>query len=274
MSLPMLFLALACVPKKDYEALEAEMNALRVDLNGEVEERDARIVSLEEALAAEKARAEGIEAQRARLSGELDALNREKAELLSDRTRLRSSVAEMEQALNELAARKRAAEDRIAQYQDLVDRFKPLIDAGRLKVQIVDGRMVVALATDILFASGKAELSDEGKSALAEVAGILADIPDRSYQVEGHTDNVPIQTAQYPSNWELASARAVAVVRTLIEGGMPEDRVSAASFSKNKPVASNDTKEGRAHNRRIEIVVVPDLSGLPGFDELNAIDGQ
>jgi chemotaxis protein MotB len=270
-AISMLLLTACLVPKKDFDALQAELNDLKVSLNGQIEERDARIISLEAAIAKEQNNVASLQAQSAQISAQLAAANNEKAALVKDRSRLRASVTEMEQALAELAERKRISEERIAQYQDLLRRFQSLIDSGQLSVQIVDGRMVVALATDILFASGKAELSDDGRAAIGEVASILAEIPDRNYQVEGHTDNVPIATAQYPSNWELASGRSVAVVKTLISGGLPPERVSAASFSLYKPVASNDTRESRALNRRIEIVIVPDLSDLPGFDELNAL---
>ena len=119
-----------------------------------------------------------------------------------------------------------------------------------------------------LFGSGSANLSKDGKVALAEVAQVLASIEKRSFQVEGHTDNVPIATAQYPSNWELASARAINVLKAMIESGLPSGRVSAASFGDSRPSVANDSAEGKAQNRRIEIIIVPDLSGLPGFDEL------
>jgi len=156
----------------------------------------------------------------------------------------------------------------------LLRKFKKLIDAGKLKVKIVDGRMVVELATDVLFDSGSAKLSDAGKAAIVEVSQVLATIGERSFQVEGHTDNVPIATAQYPSNWELAAGRALTVMKTMIESGMPAARISAASYGDQRPVKSNDTAEGKAANRRIEIVLVPDLSGLPGFDELIKASGN
>ena len=127
----------------------------------------------------------------------------------------------------------------------------------------------------MLFASGKARLSDEGKQAVQEVTALLVTIPDRRFQVEGHTDNVPIKTSRFPSNWSLAAGRALTVVETMIEAGMPADRVSGASFGEWKPTNDNETDEGRAANRRIEIVVVPDLSSLPGFDELKKMaDGN
>ena len=141
-------------------------------------------------------------------------------------------------------------------------------------VKIVDGRMVVVLATDVLFGSGSASLSREGKDAVSEVARLLASIPQRSFQIEGHTDNVPIRTAQYPSNWELASARSLTVLKTMLEAGMPADRISAAAFGDAKPAVSNETADGRAQNRRIEIIIVPDLSALPGFDELQRVESN
>ncbi len=196
----------------------------------------------------------------------------EKSTLLKDKSKLQSSVQEMTTALAELQKRKEEAESRIAEYRALLVKFKSLIDAGKLKVRIIDGRMVVVLASDVLFASGSATLSKDGKAAIAEVAQLLASIPNRKFQIEGHTDNVPISTAQYPSNWELAAARAITVLKTMIDAGMPTDRISAASFGESKPAAPNDTPEGRAQNRRIEIIIVPDLSTLPGFEELQRVE--
>jgi len=185
---------------------------------------------------------------------------------------MEASVAEMTTALAELQKRKDEAEARMGEYRQLLSKFRALIDAGKLKVRIVEGRMVVVLASDVLFPSGSATLSRDGRAAVAEVAGLLASIPRRQFQVEGHTDNVPISTAQYPSNWELAAARALHVVKTMREAGMPEPRISAASFGDSKPAATNESSEGRAQNRRIEITIVPDLSTLPGFEELQRVE--
>ncbi|MDP2310852.1 MAG: OmpA family protein [Pseudomonadota bacterium] len=269
------------VGKGKYDALQAELDTTRTALQAQVTERDQKVTSLEDALAQEKAKLAEIDAKRASLETDLaseqartKALIDEKASLLTDKAKLKTSVEDMKAALSELEARRDTAEQRIAEYQSLLVRFKKLIDAGKLRVKIVDGRMVVALATDVLFSSGSADLSADGKTAIAEVAAVLATIPDRAFQVEGHTDNVPIKTDKYPSNWELASARAVTVVRTMIGAGMPTTRVSAASYGEHKPVAGNDTPEGKGSNRRIEIVVVPDLSGLPGFDELRRASAE
>lgn len=257
--------------KKELLATQAELDATRADREAQVAERDAQIGSLHADLAAAQRHADDLDREIARLEADLAATRSELAQVVKDRSKLAASIDEMSQALEELAARKAASEQRIAEFRDLVQRFRALIDAGRLKVKIVDGRMVVEMATDILFASGRADLSPEGKEALAEVAEVLADIPDRRYQIEGHTDDVPIKTDRFPSNWELASARATVVLKELVAGGLSPERLSAASYGEQRPAVANDTPEGRAANRRIEIVVVPDLDLLPGFDELTAI---
>lgn len=274
----LLLLTGCLVSKAKYDALQADLDSTRATLTQQVADRDAKIQTLEGALAAEKANVAELDRKRGELETALAAeserskgLVDEKAALLADKSRMKGSIDEMKTALADLESRKAAAEKRVAEYQSLLDRFKKLIDAGKLSVKIVDGRMVVALATDVLFSSGSAELSPEGAAAITEVSQVLVTIPDRGFQVEGHTDNVPIKTDKYPSNWELASARALTVVRTMIAAGMPPNRVSAAAYGEFKPTAPNETPDGRKANRRIEIVVVPDLSSLPGFDELNKV---
>lgn len=271
---------LACVPKKDFDAVSAELASEKAahattretlsKRESSLAEEEAKVVALKAVEAQLKL---DLEAARKALADAESAWSAEKAGLVSDKSKLKASVAEMEGALKEAAARRAEAEKRVAEFRDLLGRFKKLIDAGQLRVQIVDGRMVVILATDILFASGKAELSDAGKASLTEVGGVLASLGDRSFQVEGHTDNVPIATDRFPSNWELASARAIVVVKTLTGAGVKAGHVSAASFADTHPVADNGTPDGKKANRRIEIVVVPDLSTLPGFDELQKVGG-
>ena len=281
LSLLALPLANACVMSSTHEAVQKEL----ADTRAELAESQAQSRDLQASLDAKIAEAKELDAEIARLKAELTrahetmaalesdkaALERDKAAMISDTQQLQSSIDEMQLALVELSKRKAEADARIAEFKGLIARFQSLIDAGKLKVEIVDGRMVVVLASDVLFASGSANLSRDGKSAIGEVAALLADIPDRNFQIEGHTDNVPIRTAVYPSNWELASARALTVLKTMLEAGMPADRISAASFGDSKPARDNETPEGKAANRRIEIVVTPDLSTLPGFEELNRV---
>jgi chemotaxis protein MotB len=268
---------LGCVTQKTFDALKTERDGLEATLEeknkalAELEAKQRRLTSDKQSLETQLA----DELEKAKeLSTRIDKLHADMAAVTKDKSRLQSSVEEMTRALAELEKRRAEAEGRIAEFKNLISRFRSLIDAGKLKVKIVEGRMVVVLATDILFASGSASLSKEGKTAIAEVGQVLASIPKRGFQVEGHTDNVPIASAQYPSNWELASSRAITVLKSMVEAGLPGERISAASFADTRPVASNDSKETKAQNRRIEIIIVPDLSQLPGFEELKALDAK
>ncbi|MGZ3693104.1 MAG: OmpA family protein [Bdellovibrionota bacterium] len=185
-----------------------------------------------------------------------------------DRGQLRTNLEDMKKAMDEMKARQAEERKRIQEFQELTKRFKKLTDAGTLSVKVIDGKMVVSLGSDLLFSAGSAKLSKAGTEAVKAVTQQLNAIPGKKYQIEGHTDNVPISTAVFPSNWELASARAVTVVKTMVDNGMPSERVSAASYADTQPIQSNDTVEGKAANRRVAIVIVPDLSSLPGYDEL------
>ncbi len=186
----------------------------------------------------------------------------------SAKSRLEGNVSEMKVALEALTKQRADAEKRIQEFHDFLKKFRSLIDTGKLTVKIVDGQMVVALSSDILFPSGSARLSDEGIESIRQVTALLVSVPDRKFQIEGFTDDVPIRTAVYPSNWELAAARSLTVVKTMLDAGIPPERISSASFGETHPVQKNDTDKGRTANRRIEIVVVPDLSSLPGYDQL------
>lgn len=267
--------ATGCVSRGTYDALLAEHE----EHQNLLQERNAKVREQEQALAASQQKSVDLEralddekAKVAGLNDQLRELELRQAKMVKDKSSLEASVNDMTAALAELQKRKEAAEARVSEFRSLLSKFKGLIDAGKLKVKLTDGRMVVVMASDVLFTSGSATLSREGTEAITEVGKLLASIKGRKFQVEGHTDNVPIRTAQYPSNWELASARAVNVVRTMLDAGMPVARISAASYGESQPAASNATPDGRAQNRRIDIIIVPDLSTLPGFEELQAVE--
>ena len=191
---------------------------------------------------------------RAQLAGAADG-NRE---LVQANEEIAEMLEESRRALAEARERQRAAEARDAIYRRIRDELASMIDAGKLAVRIARGRLVIDLKQDILFPSGSSKLSDLGEETLADVARALSRFPDRRFQVEGHTDNVPIKTARFPSNWELSTARATRVVRLLADdAGIDPTRLTASGYGEHRPVASNDSEEGRAANRRIEIRVTP-----------------
>jgi chemotaxis protein MotB len=267
-SLLALCCAAGCVSSGKYDALQKQLDDTKAELGHQLGERDGALKAKDEELTACKGKLDqsadalkGCESGRAKLESDLAATVRDKAAL-------KASAEQMQSALAEADKRKAEAEKRLGETRKLLGQLKSMIDAGKLKVKIVDGRMVLALATDVLFASGSADLSPGGLATINEVAGVLVSIPDRKFQVEGHTDNKPIKTSRFPSNWELGAARAITIVNTMVAAGLPSTRLSAASYGEFRPVAGNDTDLGRSSNRRIEIAVVPDLSMLPGFDEI------
>jgi chemotaxis protein MotB len=179
----------------------------------------------------------------------------------ADKEALQKKLAELEKA-------KAASEAREAMFRSLAEKLRSMVDAGQIKVTVRNGRMLLVLPNDILFDSGKVEIKEEGKSAIANVAKVLAGMADRHFLVAGHTDNVPIKTKKFRSNWELSTQRAVEVTRLLVEGGMKPSQLGAAGYADFDPAASNDTPDGQKQNRRIEIVVEPNLSELPNLDNL------
>ena len=190
---------------------------------------------------------------------------------------LRARLAELETKqtdeqtraeLEELKAQKLAADARAKLFDDFIKKFQKMIDAGKLDITMRRGQIVLALATDVLFDQGKTEIKPEGKTALDEVAAALRGISGRRFQVAGHTDTFPIKTKEFPSNWELSTARAVSVVKLLVLAGVKADVLSAAGYAEFDPAASNAADRGRAKNRRIEIVLVPNIEELVKMPEL------
>ena len=153
---------------------------------------------------------------------------------------------------------------RIAQmqstYNELVNMMESEIKRGEITISELEGRLTVNMVDRILFASGSAEIKEEGLAVLQRVADAVSDIKDKDIQVEGHTDNVNISKRlqeTFASNWELSATRAATVVRFLRGTGIPGERLSAVGFGPFRPVADNKTAEGRSQNRRIQIVLVP-----------------
>jgi chemotaxis protein MotB len=175
---------------------------------------------------------------------------------------LNASRAELE----ELRKEKEETDKRLAIFRAVTEKFRKMIDSGKLQVTVRHGRMVVKLPAGVLFPSGSAELSKEGKDALTEVAHILKQFPERRFEVAGHTDNVPIAPpSPFKNNLELSTGRALTVAEFLTSAGMNPSRLSAAGYSEHQPVASNSKEAGRQENRRIEIVLQPNLAELPNL---------
>lgn len=209
-----------------------------------------------------KVRLDGVIAETIELKNELSHLGKNADELLAEKGTLAGALADTNLRLEELRKAQAAAEARALLYRQLALKLKSMVDAGALAISLREGRMVLQLPNDVLFDSGQTVIKPNGKEALSQVAAVLATFDKRHFQVAGDTDNVPIQTARFPSNWELSTARAVEVVRFLISRGMRPEMLSATGYGEFDPVASNDTAPGRMKNRRIEIVLQPNVDEL------------
>ena len=135
------------------------------------------------------------------------------------------------------------------------DALAPLVKTGQVRLTQLPRGIAVEINASLLFAPGQATLQPDSIAALEPVAGVRAATPD-PIQVEGHTDNLPIASAQFPSNWELASARASSVVRLFVSTGVDPARMTASGYADNRPMESNDTPEGRARNRRVTLMII------------------
>lgn len=190
----------------------------------------------------------------------------EKGELSKERERLASEQASLAREVEELKRLRAAAEARNAEYRKVMDKLKRMIDAGTLQVKVRSGRMIVQMSSDVVFPPGGTRIKPDAKQAINELAQTIAQFPDRKFQVIGHSDATPINTERFPSNWELSSQRAIEVVRVMVEAGVPAAMLSAAGQAEFDPLTPNDTKDNMAMNRRVEIIFMPKLSELPGFE--------
>lgn len=217
----------------------------------EVYKRD--VDALKDQIAQIEASKAGVINERNRLNDELSVLGKEKGMLSTD----------LKKALDRVEELKQMAEKRRMKLRELKDKLQAMQAAGKLQVLTVNGRMVVKLPENVLFDTGKFKLKPEGEMAVAQLAPILASLEGRQFQVAGHTDDV----GSDDSNWKLSANRALSVVQYMISQGMPSERLSATGYGKFQPVASNETDEGKAQNRRIDINLVPNIDELLGFDE-------
>ncbi|UCG35022.1 MAG: OmpA family protein [Candidatus Omnitrophota bacterium] len=137
-------------------------------------------------------------------------------------------------------------------------RLSKEIRDEQVRLKMAEKGLVIAFVAEILFDSGKAMLRSESYPALSKVARILKEeVPQNRIGIEGHTDNVPIKRSRWKSNWELSAHRALSVLHYLEENGVGAGRLSAIGYGEHHPVASNNTKQGKQLNRRVEIVILP-----------------
>ncbi|WP_224984866.1 OmpA family protein [Geomonas agri] len=222
----------------DLAAMTGERNALTADKKG-----------LEDTL---RSTADAKNQKIGELSQKVGELSSNVAGLEAENKRLKEEVARLQKQKEEVQKTSKT-------YGDLLEQMKGEIAKGQVTISELKGKLTVNMVDSVLFDSGKAEVKPEGLVVLQKVVDILKTVKDKAVRIEGHTDNVQIvgQLAKrYPTNWELSAARAINVTRYLQQQGLDPALLGAIAYGEFKPVASNDTEEGRAKNRRIEIVLV------------------
>jgi chemotaxis protein MotB len=250
-----------CVSMDRFKKKEAEASRFRQDWEDEVAKRAV----LQEKIATMQAQLEtlvsDVSSLREKIRSDEDSLAVKEGELRASRDRLvelQALVDELSKSKKRLEAAKAELEKKSDEYAQLASSLRGEIEAGRVELMELRGRTTVQLKDKILFASGSATVGPDGRDALRKVADALKGMTGKVIRVEGHTDNVPTgSSGPFASNWELSSARALAVVHSLQDAGVDPTRLSGAGFAEFQPIGSNDTPEGRSQNRRIEIVLVP-----------------
>jgi len=175
-------------------------------------------------------------------------------------------IENLSRQLDELSQTKRLLEERLSSE----------INDQQVKLQMMDKGLVISFVADVLFDSGKAKIKPAAYSVLDKVARVLTEnVPQLNVGIEGHTDNVPVKLSKWKSNWELSSARSLSVLHYLVDKkGISPDRLSAIGYGEYHPVASNDTKVGRQANRRVEIVIIPQITKVKEVKDSVNIEPQ
>jgi chemotaxis protein MotB len=243
----------ACVSQGKYDAAVADAGKARSQL---IEQRSAAEKQrLADQRALSQLRSELVTSQI-----RFDTATRNAAALLQTKDALAITVEDFRQRMEELRRAQAAADSRAALFREVALRLKRMIDAGELRIALRSGRMVLILPNDVLFDSGKTAIKDRGKEALSQVASVLASLPERRYQVAGHTDDEPIRFSGFTSNWQLSGERALRVVEFLVKSGMTPLSLSTAGYGEFDPYVPNDGPENRSLNRRIEITIQPNIA--------------
>jgi chemotaxis protein MotB len=246
----------SCVSSRKYDRAQSTIYGLRQD-------------SLENYRLRESLEQEILNLQQSFTDYQGDA-NEERAALLAQLDAKSIALSEKDQTLRARAEHLRLLQEQIDEQNAALNKLRKTVadalvnfNSDELTVQMKNGFVQVSLSDQLLFESASAQMDPKGKDALGRLAVVLKNNPDIEIMVVGHTDSLPIRTVRYKDNWDLSVDRAVSVVRLLtVDFGLDGKRVQAAGRSSYFPVATNENKEGRALNRRTEILLAPKLEEL------------
>lgn len=246
---------------KEYDSLLSEVRSLKkknLDLDKEVSQFSRTVEEKDKEI--KKLLAEKAEWQQAE-----EGLMKDIGLLKEDVNRLEEEILARDEKIKTLGESLVKTEKSGQEAQEIINRLKQenekiANDLADFQVTVKEekGKLVITMLDKILFDSGKADIKKEAMPVLDKLGKILKEYSNREVLVEGHTDNVPISTSIFPSNWELSAHRATTVLRYFVERhNIPPKRISAAGYGEYRPVASNATIGGKAKNRRVEVILLP-----------------
>jgi len=251
----------ACETSKTLQEMRQKYDDLtreNIDLKAQIEKLNGNVAGLtkeKENLVVDNRRLEDLQkAKTDELSKNITEQRQKSADLENENARLKEEIANLQKA------RVEEVQKTSKTYEEMLDKMKNEISQGQVTISELKGKLTVNMVDAILFDSGKAEVKQAGLAILQKVIDILKNVKDKAIRIEGHTDNVQISgtlTRKYPTNWELSAARAVNVTRYLQQQGIDPGVLSAVAYGEFHPVSGNETEEGKARNRRIEIILVP-----------------
>ena len=252
----------SCVSKSKLLFAEDMANRLRSDsaqMSNRIGQLDRNIASLDKKITDLESSRKTLEQQ---LNDTKQQLDQTRKTASGDRTKSEEQIAEqqkrLEQLQNLIEQQRKNREELRKKISDALVNFK----SNELTVSIKNGKVYVSLQESLLFPSGSAVVNPKGKEALGTLAAVLNQNPDINVLIEGHTDSIPMK-GRYSDNWELSVERSTAIVRILTDTYQVEPaRVTASGRSKYEPIDANSTAEGRARNRRTEIILEPKLNEL------------
>lgn len=262
----LLVLICGCVPKKKFTIAEngrlAALSRERI-LNKSLDRQKEENTAL-------KKQIRGLEGDTVRMGNAIREYRQSLYSNLSEQEKLNmllkekmEKLAQREATINELQAEITAQNEKVATLLSSVKDALLGFTTDELTVTEKDGKVYVAMSDKLLFESGSAQVNKQGKEALGKLAGVLKKQTDIDVMIEGHTDNKPIRTVQFKDNWDLSVIRATSVVRILIKDYEVNPlQIVPSGRGEYMPVDANETAEGRAHNRRTEIIMAPRLDKL------------
>lgn len=242
-------LVTSCVSSKKFMASEVKVEELQKD----------NAVKLNQLIECES-RVKDIADQKAKLENE-NATIKNDLNVLTSESEL--TIADQAKRLRDFQNMIKAQKSVMANLQNSIAQALMNYKTDELSVYIKDGKVYVSMEEKLLFKSGSNIVDPKGKEALKSLAAVLNTSTDITVTIEGHTDNVPISTKQFQDNWDLSTARATSIVRMLTKDyGFDPNRITASGRGKFQPSKTNETPEGRAGNRRTEVIISPDLTEL------------